>query len=299
MAQNKISPPFGYFGSKNRLAFQLCKNLPPHNCWVEAFCGSAAMTLAKAPAPIEVINDIDKEIVNFFKQLRNNNEELMKMLKYTPYAAQELYDARITVEDDTELERARKFLVQSMMAINGIFGEEKGGFSTSHSYARNNTEARVNRWNNLPERLDKVVKRLKQVRIENKDALVLLQKYVNRPATLIYLDPPYFADRTNGYREDANDKEFHEKLLTLANEAICMIFISGYESKLYSSMLSAENGWENKTYDTNTKGADGVVHPRKEIVWMNRYYRQAVETKQVPIVLSEKEQKMGKVNPER
>ena len=65
----KISPPFGYFGSKNKIALALCGNLPPHNCWVEAFCGSAAVTLRKKPAPIEIINDVDSEIINLFEQL--------------------------------------------------------------------------------------------------------------------------------------------------------------------------------------------------------------------------------------
>src|SRR5689334_7995823 len=72
----KINSPFGYFGSKNKIALQLCSQLPPHNCWVEAFCGSAALTLRKKQAPIEIINDIDDQIVNFFYQLRNNHEEL-------------------------------------------------------------------------------------------------------------------------------------------------------------------------------------------------------------------------------
>ena len=204
MRDKKVSPPFGYFGSKNKIALKLCKDLPPHHCWVEAFCGSAALTLAKKPAPIEIINDIDNEIVNVFKQLRNNHDELINQIKLTPYAEQELINARVKNDNDTELERARKFLVQSMMAINGVFGKEKGGFSSSNSYSRNNREARVNRWNNLDERLEKVVQRLKDVRIDNKDARVLLKKFVNRPATLVYLDPPYLGERTNGYNIDAN-----------------------------------------------------------------------------------------------
>ena len=76
----KINPPFGYFGSKNKLAFELCQELPPHNCWVEAFCGSAAVTLAKPPADIEIINDIDGEIVNLFRQLRKNSKKLCELI---------------------------------------------------------------------------------------------------------------------------------------------------------------------------------------------------------------------------
>lgn len=299
MPYKKIDPPFGYFGSKNRLALKLCENLPPHNCWVEAFCGSAALTLAKPPAPIEIINDIDNEIVNLFEQLRNNHKELYRLIELTPYASQELVNARIKDNHDTDLERARKFLIQSMMAVNGVFGKERGGFSLSDSYSRNNREARVNRWNNLPERLSKVVGRLKGVRVENRDAVELIKRYVNRPATLIYLDPPYLGDRTNGYAIDANDHTFHNELLELANKAKCMIFISGYENDLYKSLLSPKKGWQNKTIETTTKDSTGNSHARTEVVWMNNHFTEAARSKQLPLKLTIKEKKLKKVNPER
>jgi DNA adenine methylase len=297
--KKKVNAPFGYFGSKNKIALQLCTHLPPHNCWVEAFCGSAALTLRKKPAPIEVINDFDNEIVNFFKQLRENGAALCEQIELTPYAEQELINARIPLDGLNDLEKARRFLVQSMMAINGVFGEERGGFSYSDSYSRHGHDARVNRWNNLPDRLKLVVKRLKDVRIENKDALKLLKKYINRPATLVYLDPPYLGKRTNGYEKDANDESFHRKLLTLANRANCMIFISGYESNLYDQMLTEEAGWQRREIETSTKGVNGSSYERSEIVWMNSHFLNALERNEVPIILTEKELKQGKLNPER
>lgn len=299
MAYKKIRPPFGYFGSKNRLAIKLCENLPPHNCWVEAFCGSAALTLAKKPAPIEVINDVDNEIINLFSQLRSNLEALTTQIELTPYAYQELINARKKNEDDTDLERARKFLIQSMMAINGVFGDERGGFSYSDSYSRSNKEARVNRWNNLPERLLKVVERLKNVRIENMDAVDLLERYIDRPATLVYLDPPYLGDRTNGYNIDANNEAFHTKLLEMVNRANCMIFISGYENKLYKSLLSSKDGWHKKTIETTTKDSTGKSHDRTEVVWMNSSFVNAAKLQQLPLKLTDIEKKLNKVNPER
>lgn len=295
----KVNAPFGYFGSKNKIALQLCSELPPHNCWVEAFCGSAALTLRKEPAPIEVINDIDSEIVNFFEQLRNNHDALCNAIELTPYAEQELLNARTNVNNLSNLERARRFLVQSMMAINGLFGEARGGFSYSDSYSRNGHDARVNRWNNLPERLKLVVSRLKKVRVENKDALKLLNKYKNRPATLVYLDPPYLGERTNGYNRDANDEKFHKELLEFSNQAKCMIFISGYENDLYTSMLTPERGWQKKTIDTITKDSKGNAHKRIEVVWMNKHYVHAVKFNKVPVDLTSKEKVQGKVNPER
>jgi len=296
----KINAPFGYFGSKNKIALKLCHNLPPHNCWVEAFCGSAALTLAKPAAQIEVINDIDNEIVNLFEQLRNNSIELKRAIELTPYAEQELILARSNIDKvESKLEKARRFLIQSMMAINGAFGNERGGFSYSDSYSRGGKEARVNRWNNLPARLESVVKRLKNVRIENKDGRKLFKRYLNRPATLVYLDPPYLGDRSNSYNIDANDENFHIELLEMANRANCMVFISGYEKDIYNSILSEDKGWTKRTFDTSTKGSTGTSHQRTEVLWMNYAYNKALATKTLPINLTKKEETQKKINPER
>lgn len=296
---HKLKPPFGYFGSKHRLAVKLCSNLPPHNAWVEAFCGSSALTLAKTPAPIEVINDIDDEIINLFKQLRERPKQVCKLIALTPYARQELNEARTKRKKISGLESARRFLVSAMMAINGIFGEAQGGFSYSLSYTRNNREARVNRWYNLPNRISEIVERLRGVRIEKMDARKLLAEYLDRPATLVYLDPPYLADRTNGYNNDANDEGFHKELLKLANKAKCMIFISGYDNKLYRNMLSKKNGWSKKQIKTTTRDSSGQSHVRVEVVWMNKHFVKAQKTSQVPIKLSKQEKKMHKLNPSR
>ncbi len=185
-----LKAPFGYYGGKQRLASRLVENLPIHNAWVEAFCGSAALTLAKRPAPIEVINDINGEVVNFFRQLRNNSSELRQLISLTPYARDELKLARHRETQLTDLERARRFYVAAMMAINGSFGKASGGFSISNSYARREMEARVSRWTAMPNHLELITERLRQVRIENKDAIELFRDFMNRPATLVYLDPP-------------------------------------------------------------------------------------------------------------
>lgn len=295
----KINVPFGYFGSKSKIALQLCRALPPHHCWVEAFCGSAALTLSKAPAAIEVINDINGEIVNVFKQLRDNHQELCRLVSYTPYARQEFECARTVTKKDNEVERARKFLVQSMMAINGVFGQDRGGFSYSQSYSRNGKEARVSRWYNLPERLARVVERLRGVRIENKDAIRLLEMFLKRPATLVYLDPPYLGRRTQGYTYDVNEEAYHIKLLEIANNAKCMIFISGYENELYSKLLTEQKGWNRKTIDTITKDNSGKSYSRIEVVWVNKHFQKALTSGKVQIKLTPEERRQNKLNSER
>lgn len=295
----KSESPFGYFGSKRRIAHQILEDLPPHSAWVELFCGSAALTLAKEPAEIEIINDLDGRIVNFFRILRTRHKELCRRVALTPYAREELAEAKKEQKGVSKIERARLFLVESMMSMNGIVGQEAGGFSCSSSYSRNGREARVNRWYNLPDKLATVVERLRSVRVENRDARKLFGEFIDKPGTLVYLDPPYLADRTNGYMLEANDEEFHRDLLHLANKAKCMVFISGYDHKLYRDNLTKAKGWVKRKIQTSTRDSSGQDHVRVEIIWMNRHFVQAQKNQRVRLRLSEKERDYNKVNPSR
>ena len=295
-----VKAPFGYYGAKLRIAKRIVDLLPPHNAWVELFCGSAAITLAKPPAPIEVINDADGEIVNLFRQLRNNSSNLCRVVALTPYSREEFEMARQRQGRLSDLERARRFLVATMMTINAANGSPKrSGFSFSHSYARQDREARVNRWYNLPERLENVVERLRGVRVENRDASELMEQFVDRPATLIYLDPPYFVKREHGYTIDANSLEFHERLLEICKKARCMILLSAYENDLYRKMLRPKDGWTRQKIKTHTRNTSGKDIARTEVLWMNATFVKAKKDKKVPILLRKSERKQNKINPLR
>lgn len=294
-----VKAPFGYFGAKQRLAAQLLAMLPPHNAWVEAFCGSAALTLAKPPAPLEVINDCDGEIINLFVQLRENSKALCRAIALTPYARAEYEEARNAEPSSDPLERARRFLVLAMMSVNGTVGDAGTGFSYSSSYSRGNREARVNRWYHLPHRLEQVVERLRSVRIENIDARELLVKFSKRPATLVYLDPPYYVKRSYGYTFDENNPEFHQALLKICQASSCMIMISGYENDLYTDLLRPEYGWVCSRIDTSTRSHTGKDFARTEVTWCNAALVEARATGRLPVELSATEQKQKKVNPER
>lgn len=293
-------PPFGYYGAKQRIAARIVASLPPHNAWVEAFCGSAAITLAKPPVPIEVINDLDDEVVNVFDQLRKNSNALCNAVALTPYAFDEFDDARNEVRSTDPLERARQFLVATMMTVNSTTAHKGScGFSYSQSFARGGMEARVSRWYNLPERLARVVERLRTVRVEKRDARELVGMFSNRPATLMYLDPPYFVKRAYEYAIDAKDEKFHLELLEACCRSRAMILISGYRNKLYDSILTAKNGWSQVTIDTHTRDTTGKDYARTEVLWNNAQFIRAREENKVPIRLTKIEIKENKINPSR
>ncbi len=298
-ATRAIKAPFGYYGCKQRLSARIVEELPPHNAWVELFCGSAAVTLAKAPAPIEIINDINGEIINFFKQLRDNTKDLERLIRLTPYGRDELETSRILENDIPEIERARRFYVQAMMAINGSFGDVKGGFSFSNSYSRDGMEARVSRWHSSRKQLEAVAKRLTGVRIENQDAIKLFRNFADRPATLVYLDPPYLGDRLPGYDFDQTSVDYHERLLQAILKAKCMVFISGYQNDLYEQHLSHEKGWRKTVIATATRGIDGKNAHREEVIWFSPRYQKTLRSGRIPIRLSAHERQFKKLNPAR
>ena len=290
---------FGYYGSKQRLARKILNYLPRHYCWVDLCCGSAAVSIAKSPARIEVINDLDGEIVNVFRQLRDRPEELINAIALTPYAREEFQEAMRGPCPEDDLERARRFLVKAMMAVNGVLGKARGGFSHSNTYSRNGKEARVNRWRNYPERLAAVAVRLRDFRIENREAVELLEMFSNRPGTLIYVDPPYLTRRKAGYTVDMEDEEFHLDLLRQANVSRCMIVISGYRSELYEALLSESDGWTTVSLGASTKTTSGATRPRVERLWINSLATGARKRNRIPVRLSKRERADGKVNPAR
>ena len=304
MRKGVATSAFGYFGSKKRLAVHIAKMLPPHNAWVEAFCGSAAVTMAKKPAPIEIINDADSQIVNVFRQLREHYAELIRLVELTPYAREEFQQAYKSIGNGNGLEQARRFLVASMMTVNGAVGSngsgfKHSGFSYSQAYVRNGQEARVSRWNSLPDRLRRVVDRLKGIRIEQRDARELFKMFLNRPASLVYLDPPYLMDRDHGYKVDANEKNFHKELLELCCRARCMVLVSGYDNPLYNSFLTKRRGWERVSIETHTRDTRGKDFSRTEVLWKNIFFVKASSTGRVPIRLTAEEKVNSKVNPVR
>ena len=290
---------FGYYGSKQRLAANILKFMPPHSCWVELFGGALALTLAKKPAQIEVVNDLDDNVVNALRQMRDHGDRLAELIELTPYARSELRYARHSSGDESELERARKFLVQAMMSVNGVIAGKRGGFSVSDTYARQDREARVNRWYNYPERVKVVSERLRGIRIENKDGLQLLIQYSNKPATLVYVDPPYLADRGRGYSVEARDQRFHERLLSQALLCKCMVMISGYDSNAYVQLLEERGRWYRVELEASTQTTNGDRLGRREVLWMNKPAESAWRAGKLGLVLTKKEQKDGKVNPPR
>ena len=223
-----------YPGAKNRLAPWIVSHIPPHKVYCEPFLGSGAVFLNKEPAYNEILNDIDNDIYNFFKAVREYPEKLCKLIDATPYSRTE-YSTAYMDESVSDLERARRFAVKCWQGF-GCGNKYKNGYRRGIG-ATSPNPARA--WAKLPDTIQLAAERLKNAQIEQVDALKLI-KDMHGESTFIYIDPPYMKEtrkKKNQYNHEMTDEQ-HVKLLQIVKESDCKIMISAYENELYDNILA-------------------------------------------------------------
>jgi DNA adenine methylase len=255
-----------YAGGKNYLARWIISRFPVNYrdmTYLEPFFGSGAVFFNKEPSDIETINDLSDDIVNLFKQVRDNHKELLRQIRYSPWSREE-YNLSIQ-EADNDMERARRFLFRMWMTI-GACTHRQNGMRTliKRGSAGDLKNFQANIKEAVEQARDRLIPLSGIVQIENRDALVLVKKY-NKPNVLMYLDPPYIKSarphHPKIYKHEMTDED-HERLLEEITTSRAKVIISGYESELYNKYLS---GWRtDKKYIQN----DGHI-ARVEYLWMN------------------------------
>lgn len=175
---------FRYPGSKTRLADWITNQLPDHERYIEPFAGSAAVLLHKPRSTVEIINDIDNDITQFFQVLRDRGDELAEWYASTPFSRdlhnewKHQYDRGYRPSDPVE--RAGRFVYLRTTSVNGV-----GGFSTRLA-DRNPTNA----FQSQPDAIRRFAARMREVVVENLDYQTLVDKYDGSDA-VFYFDPPY------------------------------------------------------------------------------------------------------------
>lgn len=247
-----------YPGAKNRIASWICSYIPEHKVYLEPYAGSLAVFFAKKPAKIETLNDLDGNVVNYFRIIREAPEELAKAISMTPYARDEYNSAFNILDGDTEVEKARKFAIRCWQGY-GCSNLYKNGFRSSQQSKSPQT---TKEWRNLPERLILASERLRNAQIENLPAVEIIKRYDTNDV-FMYIDPPYLRGirKSHLYNCEMDDSE-HIELLKLLKIHPGKILLSGYDNDLYNEMLS---GW--KKVSKRTQAEAGIA--RIETLWMN------------------------------
>ena len=262
-----------YPGGKVKISSWVISFFPRHKIYVEPFGGAAGVLLNKTPSPLEVYNDLNSDLVNFFRVLRDKEKaaELIRRLKLTPYAREEYYSFYPMPEGD-DIERARALVCRASMGI-GIkmaVSERPTGFASDRpDKIRRNAQVFVNHVKKMGE----IAELFRAVVIEHKDALELVPRY-DAPDTLWYLDPPYNCGYSFKYRVDVDQKA----MLDAFKKVSRYVVLSGYENRLYADELA---GWhmEMRPHHNFTHRAT------KECLWISPRTWDALQREREPGML--------------
>lgn len=213
--------------------------------------------LQKPRSPLETVNDLDGNVVNFFRVLRDNPDELIRKIRLTPWAREE-YAASIQPPEGDPIERARLFWARCWMTIDG------SGRDTGFRVSTTSKQTPAALMEDIPS-LWYIVDRLAGVQVENKDAIETIKIYDNAEA-LIYFDPPYVVE-TRAHKEkyaEEVDGPFHINAAATLRNCEGFVIVSGYACPLYAELYEA-HGWKriDRMAQTNSGGK------RVESLWLN------------------------------
>ncbi|MCA2304870.1 DNA adenine methylase [Mycobacterium intracellulare] len=254
-----------YYGGKQLIAKQIAALLPPHRHYVEPFAGSLAVLLAKYPSHMETINDLDADLMAFWRVLRERPSDLIRVCALTPHSRAEHASSHATdLKCLDELERARRTWVRITQGRSATLRKtgwryhiDPGGTSIAMP---GYLEAYV-------ARMAAAAQRLHHVSLECRPAIELIEAYGAHEAACLYVDPPYLGStRCRNYRTKMATESEHAHMLDRLLEARAAVVVSGYPSALYDTVLS---DWDRlEIASATTQG--GKLAPRTEVVWSNR-----------------------------
>lgn len=258
---------FGWYGGKFSHLGWLLPLLPPCRHYCEPFGGSAAVLLNRDPSPVETYNDLDGEVVNFFRVLRDDKDRLIELIGLTPFAREEFCRAlRPPAAELSPLERARRFYVRARQARTGLAQTASlGRWANCKNTSRSGMAGAVSRWLGAVEDLPAIALRLLRVQIENRPALEVIRLYDDRD-TLFYCDPPYVhAARGDpkAYGFEMSDQQ-HCALAAVLNGIRGKAAVSGYRCDLMDALYKH---W--RRHEAPPKNCHSVKKPRREALWTN------------------------------
>lgn len=262
-----MKPPFTYFGGKTSIADRIVALLPRHEHYVEPFAGSLAVLLAKPPSPMETVNDMADDLVNFWRVLRDDPEGLERACALTPHSRAEHQLAYERAE--TELERARRTWVRLTQGRSGQLYQRTGWRFHRDPAGQTGMPAYLASY---VSRLHPAAQRLARVSIESRPAIEIIEAYGQFPDALIYADPPYLdSARTHGgfgnvYVHEMRGEDDHRLLAKALHDARAAVVLSGYHSPLYDDLY---RDWH-RTEMLAPAGNSTKARIRTEVLWSNR-----------------------------
>lgn len=259
-----MKSPVPYFGSKQRIADWITGLLPDHGHYVEPYCGSLAVLLAKTVSPMETVNDLDGDLMCFWSVLRDHPDDLARACALTPHSRTEHADAYGPLDGLDDLERARRVWIRLSQGRSATMR------TTGWRHYVNPAGSHLPMPGYLAAYVDRMAaaaERLHAVSLECLPALTVIGKYGAQPDCLLYVDPPYLGStRGANYRHEMTGDADHQELASALADCAAAVVLSGYHSELYDDLYA---GWYRYEVATNTGNAT-TTKARTEVLWANR-----------------------------
>ncbi len=254
--KDQALPIIPWIGGKRRLAKHILPLFPAHTCYVEPFCGAAALYFLKAPSKTEIINDINGELVNLYRVVKHHLEEFVRQFKWALVSRQIFKWLQDTPEETlTDIQRAARFYYLQKQAF--------GGKVADHTFGTSTTSAPRFNLLRIEEELSMAHLRLSRTVIEHMDWATCIERY-DRPHTLFYCDPPYWG--TEGYGVEFG-LDNYDRMAALARSIKGKMIISVNdipEMRLAFRGLTMKS--ESIRYSLQTTGK---TNPKKELIIYN------------------------------
>lgn len=258
-----LKPPMPYAGGKQAVADRIAELLPPHLHYVEPYAGALSVLLAKRPSRVETVNDINSDLVTFWRVLRDRPDDLARVCALTPHSRAELVASMDRLAELGEIEIARRVWVRLTQARSAKLSSEPVGWRFVHDSTRRSLAAYLDGY---VARIGPAAERLRAVTLECRPALEVIYSYGSHADTCLYVDPPYLGETrgtTRLYEYEMFGDADHAELLDALTTCRASVVLSGYAHPLYDEQLA---GWERYEYNVRAQSGDA----RTEVVWCNR-----------------------------
>jgi DNA adenine methylase len=259
---------FGWYGGKYSHLDWLLPLLPVCHHYCEPFAGSAAVLINRAPSPVETYNDLDGEVTNFFRVLREHGDELARLIGLTPFSREEFGLACELDPSLSVIERARRFYIRARQVRTGLAQTATiGRWANCKDTSRAGMSGVVSRWLGGVEMLPEIAQRLLRVQIENRPAIDIVKLYDSKD-TLFYCDPPYIHSTrgdSKAYSCEMTDDQ-HGELAEVLNSAKGKVAFSNYECELLEKLYPKQRWYKHKSAPKTNHATKGT---RVEVLWTN------------------------------
>lgn len=246
-----MRPPFSYYGGKQRLAKKIINLIPEHYSYIEPFVGGAAVFFAKDPSELEVLNDTNKELINFYSVIQNDYVSLEKEIKISLHSRDQYRKAIVIYNNPDMFSEIKRAWAVYMLATQGISGQ----IGTSWGYDRSSNKHLKTINNKRAGFTEEFAIRLQNVALECTDAIRVIKSrdHIN---AFFYVDPPYYNSDCGHY--DGYTIEDYTMLLETLSKIEGKFLLSSYPSDILDQFKET-HGWNQQKF---IQGVSASVNTR-------------------------------------